>query len=437
MRHAHHYSAWFLYGLIGSVFLVLGLAYPHLYVRLTYEDLYGEWLQTWLFAAVCGLSAALARRPWRYRWFFALLALAAFYVVMEEISWGQRLAGWESPAFFAAHNIQGETNLHNFLTGPHSTLLKDVIEYGLAIALVGYGLLYPLALRTGWAPARLLDRLGVAAPPLYLFVFFINAAAFEVGWLSFNEAEIAEIFVGTAVVLMLLHYLLASDTTAPALHVPAPTGAKRFAVAGLGSFILLAGLAGATTTWFQTLPGRADAIDRRLANGYEKYAPRYEDRRPDLAADLQRRVFEQDPDNLEALQKALDYYEQAGDQDSYRHYQHVMLDATAKQLGGMDASIENLLMLAENYANLGDRDTETRYLEQAVTSAEAAIASAPEESAGYYWLGRTRQQRGEFDLALRAFDQALAIEPRRARYTLARRRLVQQATQAMPATQPD
>jgi hypothetical protein len=46
MPRTHQYSAWFLYGLIGAVYLALYISDPAAYVRLTYEDLYGEWFQT-------------------------------------------------------------------------------------------------------------------------------------------------------------------------------------------------------------------------------------------------------------------------------------------------------------------------------------------------------------------------------------------------------
>ena len=32
---------------------------------------------------------------------------------MEEVSWGQRLFGWQTPAALAEVNVQHETNLHN------------------------------------------------------------------------------------------------------------------------------------------------------------------------------------------------------------------------------------------------------------------------------------------------------------------------------------
>ncbi len=43
-----------------------------------------------------------------------VIALALFLLAMEEISWGQRLIGWESPDYFMNNNDQQETNFHNF-----------------------------------------------------------------------------------------------------------------------------------------------------------------------------------------------------------------------------------------------------------------------------------------------------------------------------------
>jgi len=51
-----------------------------------------------------------------YRWSFWVcigLMAAAFVVGMEEISWGQRVLGWQTPAALGQLNYQNETNLHN------------------------------------------------------------------------------------------------------------------------------------------------------------------------------------------------------------------------------------------------------------------------------------------------------------------------------------
>jgi hypothetical protein len=44
---------------------------------------------------------------------YVFLILIFFVNAMEEISWGQRIFGWETPQSFEG-NVQDETNLHNF-----------------------------------------------------------------------------------------------------------------------------------------------------------------------------------------------------------------------------------------------------------------------------------------------------------------------------------
>ena len=47
----------------------------------------------------------------------AVYALIFFMAAGEEVSWGQRIIGWESGEFFLQHNKQEETNLHNLMVG--------------------------------------------------------------------------------------------------------------------------------------------------------------------------------------------------------------------------------------------------------------------------------------------------------------------------------
>ena len=56
-----------------------------------------------------------------------LLAFTGLVVGGEEISWGQRLFGWQSQGVFADSNIQQETNLHNFLDRYRVTHLTALI----------------------------------------------------------------------------------------------------------------------------------------------------------------------------------------------------------------------------------------------------------------------------------------------------------------------
>lgn len=68
------------------------------------------------------LAAVFAVPVARYLWMvgdkmlgvaYALFALLLGFVAFEEISWGQRLFGIQSPDFFETHNSQGEITLHN------------------------------------------------------------------------------------------------------------------------------------------------------------------------------------------------------------------------------------------------------------------------------------------------------------------------------------
>jgi hypothetical protein len=63
--------------------------------------------------------------PQRYRVLYMCYAIAALFVALEELSYGQHLFSWESPAWFAVHNTKGEVNLHNLIGSKPSRVLYD------------------------------------------------------------------------------------------------------------------------------------------------------------------------------------------------------------------------------------------------------------------------------------------------------------------------
>ena len=191
-----------------SLFILLATQSPQLYILATYEDLPGEWIQVFFFTATLIGSLLLVWRKNPNRLFFTLLALACFYVVGEEISWGQRLFSFASPEFFQQYNLQQEVNLHNFLTGPTATWTKRIIEIGLVTCLLGYGLIYPLLIKRGIGMAHYFADHGLPVPPLYLSPYFITGALCEIRLFSFNEAEIAELLIAMALTFLTLHHLL-------------------------------------------------------------------------------------------------------------------------------------------------------------------------------------------------------------------------------------
>lgn len=80
-------------------------------------------------------AARLPRRSWP-RWIQAMLALGCGLLVLEELSWGQRLFGWSTPATWASLNEQGETNLHNLVDNSFASHLAGIGALALA-ALAG------------------------------------------------------------------------------------------------------------------------------------------------------------------------------------------------------------------------------------------------------------------------------------------------------------
>ena len=66
-----------------------------------------------------GIGCLLA--AWRFpgrtrqRWLLVALAIVVLFGAMEEVSWGQRVIGFETPATMEHLNRQGEFNIHNVL----------------------------------------------------------------------------------------------------------------------------------------------------------------------------------------------------------------------------------------------------------------------------------------------------------------------------------
>ncbi len=93
----------------------------------------------------------------------AVYALIFFMAAGEEVSWGQRIIGWESGEFFQQNNKQEETNLHNLMIGDvHLTksLFGPVLTVCILLYLVGLPLIYP----RGGRIAALADRMAVPVP---------------------------------------------------------------------------------------------------------------------------------------------------------------------------------------------------------------------------------------------------------------------------------
>jgi hypothetical protein len=97
---------------------LLAIPVRPLYRLLVNEDSLGEWLQFALLLALIVLYARLALSLWRsgrrgHAALFAIATAGIVFVTGEEISWGQRIIGWQTPEPLEDVNVQGETTVHN------------------------------------------------------------------------------------------------------------------------------------------------------------------------------------------------------------------------------------------------------------------------------------------------------------------------------------
>jgi hypothetical protein len=155
------------------------------------EDGFAETLQAVAFGvgALFSILAALRFRAAGERTLgalFLVLGLGLVFVTGEEISWGQRILGWETPESLRELNRQDETNLHNIF----------VIEYGLRWAQIAVGLwgtVLPLLLwgRTqGWS--RQLERL---TPHVILIPYFFGTLIWRLYRMFLPQPEQWRFFV--------------------------------------------------------------------------------------------------------------------------------------------------------------------------------------------------------------------------------------------------
>jgi hypothetical protein len=126
-----------------------------------------------LFCASLTLVGLAFRNSGYRRILLGVYALAFFFAAGEEVSWGQRIFGWESGEFWQQNNYQNETTLHNLVVGDVH-LAEEVFGNALSVILLCYlvvlPLVYPIA---AWA-RTFCDVLAVPVPPKYIAVLALG-----------------------------------------------------------------------------------------------------------------------------------------------------------------------------------------------------------------------------------------------------------------------
>jgi hypothetical protein len=124
-----------------SLMTYVSIKNRELYILLLQEDGPLENIATVsvLLAALFFFAAYLRHRGTRVNRFYLLFSIALLFLFLEEISWGQRIFGIETPALFEDLNAQKEINLHNY--SPIYKHINKIAYAGLQFYLVGIVLL--------------------------------------------------------------------------------------------------------------------------------------------------------------------------------------------------------------------------------------------------------------------------------------------------------
>lgn len=109
------------------------------------------------------------------------LAVAFFFAAGEEVSWGQRLFGLETPEALRAVNTQDETTLHN-VEG-----VGRLVEVGFALLWITLAVVVPALAALSARLARLLSRASPVIPLVLGLVFLWNFVLSKVALRAFER----------------------------------------------------------------------------------------------------------------------------------------------------------------------------------------------------------------------------------------------------------
>jgi hypothetical protein len=166
----------------------------------------GTFLALMAGAGLC-LYRAWTLRNQRSRRFTAMLIMGAVVLTFgagEEISWGQRMLGIESPEFFQAHNAQNETNIHNLVVagvGVNKLIFGKLLAIGLACYLIGLRLIY----RRSHYFAKQVNRFAIPVPRVYHAIAVLAIVTIVETSPASKRGEINEYAISSIMFLILLN----------------------------------------------------------------------------------------------------------------------------------------------------------------------------------------------------------------------------------------
>ena len=135
-----------------------------------------------LFIRSSGFENSFFGRRTRRNLFLGLLAAIMFISFGEEISWGQRVLGFQTPQFLAGLNAQNETNLHNIWLvhqwrpdGSEKSFLGLFLNMNrlFSIFWLTYFVVVPISAMRSERVERALIFAGIPIPPIWAGGLFL------------------------------------------------------------------------------------------------------------------------------------------------------------------------------------------------------------------------------------------------------------------------
>lgn len=177
---------------------------PVAYVYAITDDYWVEYgtFVSFIVGGTLSWRAALAQSGLR-RTGLVLFAIAALFVGLEEISWGQRIIGFGTPDALIPYNEQGEVNFHN---------IWSPTRRAVGLALVAFTVVLPQLRRRSGQIDRWITRVGLPVPPVFLwppFMFATILLVFPLDYAFYTKMdEVAELGLGLVVLLLSVYSIL-------------------------------------------------------------------------------------------------------------------------------------------------------------------------------------------------------------------------------------
>jgi hypothetical protein len=181
---------------VGSVVVIAAWADRPLFHLLTDDDRILEWLQFAGYATATVLGASIALWLWRARQrvlggLYVAFTAGCLFITGEEVSWGQRIFDWDTPARLERLNHQGETTVHNI--GAVMGFTNGAMLLIGAVGAVAPWLAYH------WRDRLRLPRetVRLLVPPLFLTTAFLILFAYKaVRFTLFQDPQSATVSFG-------------------------------------------------------------------------------------------------------------------------------------------------------------------------------------------------------------------------------------------------